>query len=66
MPNEPWGSIDNLECGVCGEAAAMWFVHGARCKKHEFQVEPSSAIIGDDVIGVTMKVRRKENLNESA
>lgn len=31
--------LDDLLCGVCNVKASMFFVHGARCEKHAFQIE---------------------------
>lgn len=43
--------IDQGQCGVCGAQATMFFVHGFRCRKHEFQIEPSDAhFFGDNVV----------------
>ena len=50
MRHRNW--LDNAKCGVCGAQATMFFVHGFRCKEHEFQKEPSNALIGDKVIAV--------------
>ena len=47
--------IDDNICGACGKRATMFFVHGFRCKEHEFQHEPSDAIFGDNIIFVFPK-----------
>ena len=48
-------TIDGKVCGVpnCGKQAVMWFVHGHRCRQHEFQKEPSAAVFFDG--GVVVK-----------
>ena len=49
--------IDDNICGACGKRATMFFVHGYRCKEHEFQHEPSDAIFGDNITFVVPGLR---------
>lgn len=34
-----------MACGVCGERANFFFVHGYRCSRHHFQKRPSDVVL---------------------
>lgn len=57
----PFMPLDEYRCGICGKRSTMFFVHGFRCKDHEFQIEPSDAIIGDKMIVVIPRVHTEDD-----
>ena len=36
--------FDSAQCGVCGDAANTWSVHGFRCGQHFGEREPSDMV----------------------
>ena len=53
--------LDRGQCGVCGNSATMFFVHGFRCREHEWQKEPSDAIITDKIIWVGCRDKKQRS-----
>jgi len=45
--------IDRNRCGVCGNMADTFFVHGYRCREHFMQIEPSDMVLAGNGIILT-------------
>jgi len=50
--------MDDFICDFCPDRAVIMFVHGYRCQKHQFQVEPSSATITEKLIVTSGKIKK--------